>query len=157
MATLRNLLVELGFTDVATLLNSGNAAFTARAAKTHAARIEAAIEKHCGFSSRVVVLSKSELDDILAELPMSPHEFHPSRLAVSVFRDPAEARQRLKPLTTQQWAPERLVVGSRAAFLWCPNGLSGGQVADATNRALGDLATARNWATLTKLAALLER
>ncbi len=53
MADLRALLESLGYTDVKTLLNSGNAVFTGRAGAPdkHAARIRAAVAKKLGVDA----------------------------------------------------------------------------------------------------------
>ena len=63
MADLRAALESLGYTDVATLLNSGNAVFTAppAAAGRAAADIQAAVLARTGVSSRVTVLDAEEL------------------------------------------------------------------------------------------------
>ncbi len=62
MADLRKLLVGLGFTDVATLLNSGNAVFRARSgtAPKHAADIAAAIARKLKVEVPVIVKSARE-------------------------------------------------------------------------------------------------
>jgi len=40
------------------------------------------------------------------------------------------------------------------AYLWCAEGILKSRVAEAVGRVLGDAATARNWATMTRLLAL---
>lgn len=54
----------------------------------------------------------------------------------------------------EDWAPEKVAVGTRAVYSWHPDGLSGGTLADALGKALGDAATGRNWSTIMKLHAL---
>ena len=51
----------------------------------------------------------------------------------------------------KEWKPEVLAVGTRAAYLWCVNGISAGELGFAVDRALKDGVTARNLATMTKL------
>jgi uncharacterized protein (DUF1697 family) len=41
------------------------------------------------------------------------------------------------------------------SYLWCPRGSLESRVANAVNQVLGDAVTARNWATMTKLHALV--
>ena len=67
--------------------------------------------------------------------------------------DPAD-RKRLLPLARQDWKPDVLAVGARAAYLWCPRGMMDSLLAATVTRLLGDGATTRNWATVTKLHAL---
>jgi len=156
MADLRELVAGLGFSDVRTLLNSGNVVFRAAgvtAAKA-ASRIEKAIASELGVSSRVTVLTAAELAGILAKQPVFKQADNPSRLLVAVWSDPA-ARASLAPLLKQDWAPEQLAIGARAAYLWCPEGIRDSRLLTAIGRVLGDGVTSRNWATLSKLAALL--
>src|SRR5262245_18172142 len=63
MADLRALLEELGYRDVKTLLNSGNAVFGGRAAPAdrHAARIRAAVAKQLGVDALVIIKSAEEV------------------------------------------------------------------------------------------------
>ena len=65
------------------------------------------------------------------------------------------AGKRLQPLARQVWKPEALGLGSRAAYLWCPVGMIDSPLTEAVGRVLGDATTTRNWATVTKIRALL--
>ena len=156
MADLRALVGELGLGDVRTLLNSGNLIFTVpRAFRGDVGlRIQAAIAARLGVSSRVTVLTGSELATIVAAYPFAEVATNPSRMMVTVLTDPADLA-RLQPLAQQGWAPDALVVGARVAYQWCPNGALESRLALAVGRALGAGATTRNWATVTKLHALL--
>lgn len=156
MADLRRLIEELGFTDVRTVLNSGNLVFTAPrvAPAAAAARIEKALAAQLGLSARVTALTAAELGKALAENPLLGMAANPSRLLVAVLSDPAD-RGRLKPLLRQDWAPEALAVGARVAYVWCPEGQLDSRVFASVSRELGDAVTSRNWATMTKLYALV--
>ena len=159
MADLRALVEALGAREVRTLLNSGNVVFTAPegvAPGEMAARIEAALAARLGVVTRVTVLSADELAAVVAENPLLPVAGDPSRLLVAVLADPADAR-RIAPLLGQDWGAEALALGSRAAYLWCPDGVLASQLPAALGRAAGDAATTRNWATVAKLHALLTR
>ena len=155
MADLRALVEKLGYGDVRTLLNSGNIVFTGPGASAEdaAARIEAALSRRLGVLARVTVLTAAELAAAVSENPLGDVATDPSRLLVAVLANPAD-RSRLKPLAKQDWAPEALAIGTRVAYLWCPGGVIASRVAKAVGRVLGDAATTRNWATVTKLLAL---
>jgi uncharacterized protein (DUF1697 family) len=157
MADLRALVEDLGYGDVRTLLNSGNIVFTvpASARKGPATRIEDAITARLGISARVTVLTRAELAAVIADNPLGGVAHDPSRLFVTVLTDPAD-RKRLLPLARQDWTPDVLAVGARVAYLWCPQGMLESRLAAAVSRLLGDAATTRNWATVTKLHALVE-
>jgi len=157
MADLRALIEDLGYSNVRTLLNSGNVVFTVPrpAAGDAAAGLEKAIAKRLGVSARVTVLTAAELAAVVTENPLLKVADNPSRLLVAVLRNPAGQRK-LEPLMKQDWAPEALAIGRRVAYLWCPGGILDSRLAEAVNRVLGDAVTARNWATVLKLYALSE-
>jgi uncharacterized protein (DUF1697 family) len=158
MSELRELVASLGYGDVRTVLNSGNVVFRARdaARSDPAARIERALASRLGLCARVVVLTARELRDVVEANPLSVVATHPSRLLVAV---PARAsdRVRVSRLTRQDWSPETIGLGPRAAYLWCADGIARSPLAEAVGRALGDAATSRSWATITKLYDLLPR
>jgi len=155
MADLRAIVEGLGCGDVRTLLNSGNVVFTAPASgkKDFAGRIEKAITARLGIAARVTVLTAAELDAVVHQNPLGKVATDPTRLLVTILIDP-DLQKHLLPLRRQDWAPEVLGVGGRAAYLWVPRGMLESRLVAAVNRALGDGATTRNWATVTKLHAL---
>jgi len=159
MKALREAFAAMGYTDVATLLNSGNVVFGASAsapresAQRAEARIEEAILGRFGFGARVTVITAAELAGMVAGNPLGEVARDPSRYLVAVLKK-AEDRARIEPLSQQDWSPEAFALGARAAYLWCPEGILASRAAEALNRALGDAVTARNWATMTKLHAL---
>jgi uncharacterized protein (DUF1697 family) len=156
MADLRALVGELGYGDVRTLLNSGNVVFTStpKAKGDPARRIETAIEERLGVASRVTVLSAAELAAALRDNPLAAVAHDPSRLLVTVPRSPAE-RARLEPFAAKDWAPDAMALGARVAYLWCAAGVVESPLANAVAGALGDGVTSRNWATMTKLLAMM--
>ena len=155
MADLRALVVDLGYADVSTLLNSGNVVFTipATVRGDPACRIEQAMATRLGISARVLVFAAAELTAVVREHPLHKVAIDPSRLLVAFLANPAD-RERLKPLARQDWSPEALALGARVAYLWCPRGTIKSPVANAVGRVVGDAATTRNWATTRKLHAL---
>ena len=71
-----------------------------------------------------------------------------------MFADSA-VRAKLMPLARQDWKPEILSVGTRAAYVWCASGLLDGKVFQIVTKAAGDATTSRNWATILKLDAMV--
>ncbi len=154
MADLRSLFERLGFTQVRTLLNSGNVVFKASrpAGRTMAAAIRAGIATQFGFDVPVVVIGAAELDAIVAGNPLLAVASDPSRHLVAFFVDPA-ALQAARALLAQDWADDALAFGGHAAYLWCAAGVIESPLSQAFSRATGETATARNWATVLKLQA----
>lgn len=155
MAELRSLMEDLGFSAVRTLLNSGNVIFTAAGRGDAAGRIEKAMTERLGVSARVTVLTADEFSAAVAENPLISTGDNHSRLLVAFLSDAVD-RPRLELLHQQSWAPESLAVGMRVAYLWCPAGVLESPLSSALGRALGERVTVRNWATVTKLHALLQ-
>jgi uncharacterized protein (DUF1697 family) len=155
MGELRALLESLGYTDVQTLLNSGNVAFTEPAGLggDAAARIEDGLARRLRVSSRVTILTARELEVILARNPLVAVASDPSRLMVAILSDPRQ-RTKLRPLARRDWAPEVVALGTRAVYFWCPRGVADSAVAKALGEVLGDGVTTRNWSTIQKLQAL---
>lgn len=154
MADLRALFEDLGFTDVRTLLNSGNVVFSVvRPKRDLGSTLEKAIAERLGVTSRVTIVTATELDAIVAANPLLKVATNPTRLMVSVL-NAATDMKRLTPLLKGDWGTDRMGVGPRVAYLWCPNGILDSPLAAAVFKVLGDGVTSRNWATISKLHAL---
>jgi len=157
MADLRSVIAGLGHRDVLTLLNSGNVLFTAAGRAAPAALadgIERAVASRLRVSSRVTVLTARELGVVIDENPLLEKATEPSRLFVAVPRTTAD-RRRFDPLARMDWSPDALAIGTRAAYFWCPRGMLESRLPEAIGRALGDAVTTRNWATMSKLHAVV--
>ena len=156
MADLRALMEDLGFTNVRTLLNSGNAVFDAKAgsAAAHAKRLRAAILQTLGVDCEVVVKTAADLAAAIAEHPLRHHANDDARMLV-MFTQEAATLCELKPLEAQTWTPEAFAAGRHAAWLWCADGIIESRVAKAVGKLLKERGTARNWATVQKLQAMV--
>lgn len=156
MADLRALLTELGYTDVATLLNSGNAVFRATRGTpaTHAANIAAAISEQMKEAVPVIVKSAKELSAIVSENPLAGQLTHHSHLLVAFAQDNATLSG-LAALESLVVLPEQFLVGQHAAYLHCATGILESKAGKALLGKAGKSVTTRNWATLLKLHALV--
>ena len=158
MSDLRRLLSELGFSGVATLLNSGNAVFSAPGASCsmHAAAIAEAIRRALALRVPVVVKSARELAAIVVENPLASSVAAPSRMLVAFAADQASLA-RLADLSALVVAPEEFHLGKRAAYLHCPAGILQSRLGEALLGRAGLGVTTRNWATVLKLHALASK
>lgn len=156
MADLRVLLGKLGFTEVQTLLNSGNAVFTADAepAAKLAARIRKAVLAKTGVDALVIVKSAKDMAAIVAGNELGKVATDPSRLLVAVINE-NKALKAVEALAGAAWGNERIHVGKHAAYLWCADGILESKAATALLKGLEGLGTTRNWATLNKIHALM--
>nr|WP_298124414.1 DUF1697 domain-containing protein [uncultured Pseudoxanthomonas sp.] len=156
MADLRALLEGLGHTDVATLLNSGNAVFKAGkgAPRKLAADISAAITTRLGIEVPVIVVSAKELALIVRENPFASAD--PSRLLVAFVAEVGtlSAMSAIEPHVV---LPEQFHVGTYAAYLHCASGILESKAAEALLGKAGKATTTRNWGTVQKLLALVDK
>jgi uncharacterized protein (DUF1697 family) len=150
MARLRALLEELGYRDVRTYVNSGNAVFSGpRRSERH---LEAALAKAFGFEVPVVLRTRDELADVVQANPLAKLATDPAKHLVIFCA--AEASTELDPA---DFAPETFHVRGREVYLWAPGGIGTSPLAKVlATQSLGDNSTARNWRTVEKLLALAE-
>mgnify|MGYP002831873814 CR=1 FL=1 len=155
MADLRVLVEGLGYTGVRSLLNSGNVVFRAPGTTAQAAAqaIEEALVLRLGVAARVFVLGRDELGAIIDGNPLLGVATDHARLFVFLLGE-AVRRDRLAVLDGRDWGCEQLVLGERAAYVWCPEGMLVSAAATSLGKLLGDGTTSRNWHTLLKLQAL---
>jgi uncharacterized protein (DUF1697 family) len=155
MADLRALLGDLGYSDVSTLLQSGNAVFTSDLPAADLERdIAAAVEDRTKVSCAVLVRTAAELAGAVSRNPLGGEPANASRYFVAFLSaEPAVAKA--AALAGTPFEPDRLWVLGREAYLWCPNGAADTKLTGAMlEKQLGVRATARNWNTVTKLASL---
>lgn len=155
MAEFRELLAGMGYTNVVTLLNSGNAVFRATkgAPAKHAANITAVLAAELSVEVPVVVKSAKELAAIVAENPITVGAEEHSRFLVA-FTPDAQALTSLAAIQQFVAAPEQFVIGKHAAYLYCASGILQSKAGEALLGKAGKLATTRNWATTLKLHSL---
>src|SRR5450755_3023902 len=174
MAELQEVVTSLGHTDVMTYIQSGNALFTPRltdsrtAGRTDAAALAAELERAIaygtGVRARAVVLSGEELARCMRDNPY-PGETNP-RLLHAVFLPGvpgpglaawvAGAERQVRAKGSRDGAQ---VLG-RAVYLHTPDGYPRSELRRVLARAGGPTSTAvagtaRNWATVSRLAGLL--
>ncbi len=154
MAQLASVFESLGFSDVNTVLRSGNVVFGSSGPLTvdAAARIEAAVLASTGVQSSVLtlesavfcgVLDANPLVDIATDGSMSFVTFVTSMPSSLTLPDAASL------------APEVLAVGPAAVYQWMPEGSLQTRVPRSFWKQFDAPVTARNWNTVLKLRAIL--
>jgi len=154
MAQLKALLEGLGFTEVVTLLQSGNVVFTAPGKKTSLAlekQLEKAIEEEFGFEVGVVVRSHAELAQAIEANPLEGAEEEPSKFLVVFLSDKPDPKK-VKAIDPAAYAPDEFKLSGRELYARFPNGMGRSKLAPVlTSQKLGVTATGRNWNTVKKL------
>ncbi len=158
MAELRAMLADLGFTDVATLLQSGNAVFTgkdddeASVVRTLDAQLQATFD----MPVRTVVRTADELAEVVANDPFKGIADDGAKYTVTFLSAPP-GENFAAAFDPADIEPEKLTIIGREVYSWCPDGLADAQVNKVlTERRLGAVPTTRNWNTVTKLLALAQ-
>ena len=155
MGELRKALESLGYADVETYLQSGNAIFTARkgaAAVGH--EIETEVRSRFGHEVKVLVRTPEELAVVVDGNPFPEATSEPTKVHVA-FLSAAPAPHRMAALDMANHEPDELCVGDGVIYLRYPDGAGRTKLTnDLLERRLGVTATSRNWNTVT---ALLDR
>ena len=149
MAELRELLGDLGYENIATLLNSGNAVFDAPGSVAKIQKeFESAIVDHFGFEVDVVFRTTKQIDAVLKLDPFKKVADDDSRYMVCFLSEKPKAAA-AKALQAQDFKPELLEIKGTELYAWCPNKINDSPLLKAAGKAkLSDHMTARNWRTV---------
>jgi uncharacterized protein (DUF1697 family) len=155
MAQFREMLSGMGYTDVVTLLNSGNAVFRASAGKPErlAQAIAKALLRKLKVEVPVIVKTDRQLAAIVREIPIAVDESQRSRFLVTFAQDrkALAALSVIEPLVASE---ETFLLGRHAAYLHCAAGILESRAGEALLGMAGKPVTTRNLATTLKLHAL---
>lgn len=171
MADLREAVSALGYTDVATYIQSGNVVFTAatgspaRGTSKIAAAIEKQLEADAGLTTTVIVLSSSELRKVVDANPYAdesnPKFVHAVFRRERVTKADAGVIADIERQAGDKGSEDEATVIGKVVYLHTPGGIGRSELA--TRLARSPLAngpdgggTARNWSTVTKLLELLD-
>jgi uncharacterized protein (DUF1697 family) len=171
MADLREVVASLGHTGVTTYIQSGNVLFSSADTDTArmAAALETAIEDRFGIWASVVVLSRDELAGVLAGNPYrdepNPKMVHVVFLNAQPPEDLLDRVLAAQDAVAAKGSRDAVQAVGHALFLHTPDGYGTSELAQTLFRIVsppakqkkpGLAATARNWATATKLLSLCE-
>jgi uncharacterized protein (DUF1697 family) len=170
MADLRRVVSDLGHTEVATYIQSGNVAFAAAGLPVEsnelAVSIERAIAGQLPVRPAVMVVSRDELQQVVAG---NPYLSEPNpRFVHAVFLPDTPGTDRLAAVAAAverahaKGSRDEARVAGRALYLWTPDGMGRSELAVELNRGTAKstpaaAGTARNWATVLALVQLLDK
>jgi uncharacterized protein (DUF1697 family) len=155
MTDLRRILAELGYADVQTHLQSGNAVLSGEPPATAlASDIGAALDAQLGLRCAVLIRTGADLAEVVAGNPLGREPDNPSHYFVA-FLSAAPDAAAVTRLQDQDFGPDRAWIQGCHGYMWCPNGMANTKLTYALlEKRLGVVATARNWNTVRKLAEL---
>jgi uncharacterized protein (DUF1697 family) len=152
MPELRTALSEAGFDDVRTYVASGNVVLASKLAPDKLEKqVEKLIADRFGLDIAVVARTRDELAQVVKRNPLGDVATEPKRYQVS-FLSQKLPKGAVEKLESARAEPERLKVIGREIYAWHPDGVARSRLwAALAGKGLGVTATARNWATVTKL------
>ena len=157
MAELRTLAASLGFQGVQTLLQSGNLVVQSEKLSGHEleAHLEVETSKRFGIKPDYVVRTAEEIAAAIASNPFPKEaETDPSHLVVMFLKSEPEPG-RFETLRAAVKGSEILALLGRHLFITYPDGIGNSKLTiNVIESKLGVRGTARNWNTVSKLAAL---
>ena len=149
MADLKALCRSAGFSEVETVLASGNAVFDSPFAPGEVrAKLEAELRDYAGAPVGVVVRTGAELQ---AVLDANPFAEHPAEKTLALFLD--EPARPASLALARGAASETIRLGTREIYIHYPQGVGASKLRLPAARE----GTARNMNTLAKLARLVAR
>jgi len=163
MEELRGIFEALGFSGVATYINSGNVGFECRSPRVSKGetpcsklenKIEAAVEKHMGRPVAVMVREQAAIPKLIAENPFAG-EFESHKEMHVLFLEREITDDQLTELRAAAPEGERFVPAGREIYLHLPMGVAESLMGRGLiEKKLKIAVTARNWRTVQKLAEL---
>jgi uncharacterized protein (DUF1697 family) len=158
MTDLREAASSLGFSDVRTVLQSGNVVFgaTGRSATAIERALEAAIESRLGLEADCLVRTARQWAALVRDNPFRAEaRTDPGRVVLMCLKatpDPGAVNALSAAIT----GPERLRAAGRELYMVYPDGIGRSRLTGVLiERVLGTRGTSRNWKTVLKLAAML--
>jgi uncharacterized protein (DUF1697 family) len=152
MADLKATLEAAGFTNVKTLLSSGNVAFDARKASNAALekKIEAALTREIGKHFLTIIRSQDELNALLEADAFAKFKLKAAEKKVVTFLK-GDPEARLK-LPIEKDGGRILAQHGREVFMVYTPNEKGGAFMGVIEKALGKVITTRTWDTVRKCA-----
>jgi uncharacterized protein (DUF1697 family) len=156
MADLRDLLTGLGYTDVATYVQSGNAVLDAATddAGAVAAAVSAAIRDRFALEVPTVVRSAERMRAVVAANPLEVPD--PARFLVLFATEPFDTAA-LRALDLSAYPRERLAVTDTEAYTCHEEGIRFAKLPDVVAGHTAGTTTARNWRTVLRMLEMAER
>jgi uncharacterized protein (DUF1697 family) len=150
MAELRQLMSGLGWSDVRTYLQSGNAVFTTGDSDP-GARLERALAGHFGFEVRCLVRTAEELRTVAADCPYPAAELDPAKLLV-LFLEEAPEEGHFGSVDAAAFEPDTFHHVNSAVYCYFPDGMGRSKLPAALEAVRPKLTmTGRNWRTVQRL------
>ena len=155
MAQLRSTLADAGYSDVATVLQSGNLIVSTESAIPDevAGAMQRLLSDEFEVDVPCVVRTANQVRRVLNRNPLQEVVSDPSRYLVNFLSEEPDPEM-AGALLEEDHSPEAIAIEGTEAFVWTPLGVKAMTLSYGyLEKRLGVVATARNWNTLQKIVA----
>ena len=155
MAQLRSKLADAGYSDVATVLQSGNLIVSTESAMPDevAGAMQRLLSDEFDVDVPCVVRTANQVRRVLNRNPLQEVVSDPSRYLVNFLSEEPDP-EAAGALLEEDHSPEAIAIEGTEAYVWTPHGVKAMTLSYAyLEQRFGVVATARNWNTLQKIVA----
>jgi uncharacterized protein (DUF1697 family) len=154
---LKAALIEDGFEQVATYINTGNVVLISDATpKQIAQRVAAIALEKFAFSKAIMVVSKAQWKKLIANNPFPERALEGDKLHAFVMEKKPEG-EAVESLERKATGPEQFEIVGKVLYYYPPQGASQSKLHGKIESTLKVTTTARNWNTVLKLEQLADR
>lgn len=157
MAALRSKLAEAGYSDVVTVLATGNVIVSSESQRPYevAAMVQRLISDAFDVKVPCVARTANQVRRVLDHNPLLEVAFDPSLYLVNFFSEEPDPSA-VEALLAEDRSPGVVAIEGTEAYVWSPHGVRSMTLSYAyLEKRLNVVATARNWNTIEKIAAKL--
>jgi uncharacterized protein (DUF1697 family) len=159
MAELRDHLASLGFSNLATYIQSGNIVFQAKTESNSVLeeKIHQIIKDNFGFDVPVIVRTLQEWEQVVKQFPFNMEETDIRCVGVSFLKEePTHFEQ--ADYEKYKAAEDEIVISKKEIYLLIPDGFGNSKLTiNVFEKKLKVAATTRNWNSTVKLLAMAQK
>ena len=155
MADLRSKLADEGYSDVATVLQSGNVIVSSETVRPDevAGAMQRLLCEEFAVNVPCVVRTASQVRGVLERNPLQEVVSDPSRYLVNFLSEEPDP-EAVAALLEEDHSPEAIAIHGAEAYIWTPDGVKAMALSYTyLEKRFGVVATARNWSTLERIVA----
>ncbi len=154
MADLRDLLAQMGFSNIATYIQSGNIYFQSSIIDKEKLEnlIEKAIKTNYEFDVPVIIRTTSEINSIIAENPYIGQEGITNDNLHLIFLKSHPKPEYHKLIPSSNFLPDKFEIIGNNIFIYCEGKVSQSKITNTIfEKKLKVITSTRNWKTVIKL------
>ena len=155
MKDLVKILETLGYQNIKTYIQSGNVVFSSKKkiGEKEQRKIGIEILDRKGFEPKVVFLDPGQLQKAIKD---NPFPIDNGKILHFFFLESHPQNPDLERLASLKTSSEKFKLSESVFYLYAPDGLGRSKLAAAVEKSIGVPVTARNWNTVSQIAAMCE-